>query len=58
MADLCRKCKKRPVEDFGDGEYSSQCGRCNDADIERVNARREWEYYHPGEPMPKSEEPR
>lgn len=52
---LCIRCKIEPVEDFGDGESSLQCGRCNDRDIERSNRSREWSHYHPGEPIPKSE---
>lgn len=46
---ICIKCKKREVEDFGDGEDSLQCGDCNDRDIKHSNERREWNYYHPGE---------
>ena len=43
---ICRKCKEREVEDFGDGEPSFQCGYCNDRDIERSNERRDWNYWH------------
>jgi hypothetical protein len=43
---FCCRCKKRPVEVI-DGWRSSQCGPCNDRDIERTNERREWDYYHP-----------
>jgi hypothetical protein len=43
---MCCRCKKRPVESI-DGWTSTQCGHCNDQDIERANERREWEYYHP-----------
>lgn len=52
---LCIKCKVEPVEEFGDEFPSTQCGRCNDRDIERSNRAREWDHYHPGEPIPKSE---
>ena len=31
------------------------CNRCADREIERHQRNREWEYYHPGEPMPASE---
>jgi hypothetical protein len=47
---ICRKCGRREVEDFGDGEPSNQCVECNDRDIERSNERREWNHYHPDEP--------
>jgi hypothetical protein len=50
---MCCRCKVRPVEDFGDGERSLQCGQCNDRDIEHSEQRREWDHFHPGEPMPK-----
>lgn len=48
---ICCKCKKRPVEvipeaDDGADWISSQCGSCNDRDIEHANERREWNYYH------------
>jgi hypothetical protein len=49
---ICIRCKKRPVEDFSDGELSLQCGPCNDRDIEAANERREWDYYHPAEAAP------
>lgn len=32
------------------------CNRCQDRMIDRANRRAEWDYYHPGEPMPKSEQ--
>lgn len=51
---LCGRCKVEPVEVIDDWE-SFQCRNCNDRDIERNNKRREWDEYHPGEPMPKSE---
>lgn len=50
--ELCCRCKREPVEDFGDGEPSWQCTHCNDKDIQRSENRREWDYYHPGEPCP------
>ena len=31
------------------------CGACEDALIELANKRREWDHFHPGEPMPESE---
>lgn len=51
VGDICVRCKNREVEvirDCGDdGDYvSSQCGHCNDRDVERANERREWNYYH------------
>jgi hypothetical protein len=54
--ELCQCCKRECVEII-DGWNSSQCGRCNDRDIEYSNKRREWDYYHPGQPCPKSELP-
>ena len=53
---LCRRCGQYPVESFYDGEQSNQCGHC--IDIERANAHQEWDYFHPGEPMPEIEMPR
>jgi len=43
---LCRRCKKREVEQIDDWE-SEQCPSCNDRDIERNREREEWNYYHP-----------
>lgn len=51
----CVECGSHDLEDWGDGERSIRCYRCNDRQIERSNRAREWSYYHPGEPMPKSE---
>lgn len=51
---LCNRCKKYPVEDFGDDEPSFQCGYCNDREIERSNRAREWREFH-DEPIPASE---
>lgn len=43
-----------PVEQIDD--WSSQyCPRHNDVLINRANRRREWDHFHPGEPMPKAE---
>ncbi len=37
----------REREGWHTDEYpSSQCAAHNDADIERANERREWDYYH------------
>lgn len=55
MPNICNRCHQRPVEDFGDEFPSYQCGDCNDREIERYNRRAEWDHYHPGEPIPKSE---
>lgn len=52
--DLCVRCKRNPVETIDDW-VSIQCSACNDRDIERNNKRKEWEHFHPGEPIPKSE---
>lgn len=52
---ICIRCNKNPVEDFGDGEPSYNCGYCNDRLIEQSDRQREWDYYHPGEPAPKCE---
>lgn len=51
---LCIECEIEPVEIIDDWE-SSYCPRCNDRLIERSNRRREWDYYHPGEAIPKEE---
>jgi len=51
---LCCRCKVREIEVIDDWE-SSQGRRCNDRDIERNENRREWEYFHPDEPIPASE---
>lgn len=51
---LCCRCKVNEVERIDDWE-SIQCTECNDRDIQRSDKRREWDYYHPGEPCPKSE---
>lgn len=48
------KCGSTDLEHWGDGEYSIQCYRCNDREIERSNKIREWNEYH-DEPIPKSE---
>ncbi len=53
--DMCRRCGSSDLEYWGDGEYSDMCYRCNDREIARSNKLREWNYYHPGEPCPKSE---
>lgn len=45
-APICCRCKNRAVEVI-DGWESSQCGYCNDRDIERNRERAEWDYYHP-----------
>lgn len=50
--DICCRCKKRPVEVIDDF-VSSQCGYCNDRDVERTRERDEWNYYHP--PLDKSD---
>lgn len=51
----CIECGSFDIEDFGDGEHSTRCYRCNDRQIEKSNRSREWAHYHPGEPMPESE---
>lgn len=51
----CVQCGSDDLEDYGDGERSIRCYRCNDRLIEQSNRSREWAHYHPGEPMPKSE---
>lgn len=53
---LCARCGKEPVEVIEDW-VSTLCISCADREIEREALRREWDYYHPGEPMPKSELP-
>lgn len=55
MRQGCVECGSHDLEHWGDGEYSSRCYRCDDRQIERSNRIREWDYYHPGEPIPKSE---
>lgn len=45
---ICCRCQNREVEVIDDWE-SSQCPECNDRDIERSNAAREWREYHPSE---------
>lgn len=52
---LCIACGSDDLEDWGDGERSIRCYGCNDREIEKSNRQREWDYYHPGEPIPKSE---
>jgi hypothetical protein len=52
---VCVSCGSDDLEHWGDGEYSIRCYRCNDKEIEHSNRRREWDYYHPGTPIPKSE---
>ena len=37
--------------------YNAICSRCIDRKINQEKRRREWDYYHPGEPMPNSENP-
>ncbi len=51
----CTNCKKEPMEDFGDGEPGPWCIRCNNKAINQSENHKEWSYYHPGEPCPKSE---
>ena len=51
----CIECGSDDLEPWGDGEYSPRCYSCNDRQIEKSNRSREWDYYHPGVPMPKSE---
>ena len=41
-----------PDDEYGHRDY---CGRCEDRLIDRANKRREWDYYHPGQPCPRSE---
>lgn len=53
--EVCVNCGSPDLEHWGDGEYSIRCGRCNDREIEKSNRQRDWDHYHPGEPMPKSE---
>lgn len=50
----CIRCNSTDLEDWGDGEYSNMCYRCNDREIGRSNRIREWREFH-DEPMPKSE---
>jgi len=51
---LCKRCKVKPIERIGDWE-SDYCGKCNDQLIYLAEKRKEWAYYHPGEPAPKEE---
>lgn len=55
MKRKCIMCGSDDLEDYGDGEYSPRCYDCNDKLIERSNRAREWDHYHPGEPIPESE---
>lgn len=52
----CVSCGSPDLEHWGDGEYSNRCSHCNDRKIEKSNRAREWSHYHPGEPMPESEQ--
>lgn len=52
--NMCARCKRREVEVIDDWQ-SVNCRECNDVLIDQSNRVREWDYYHPGEPCPKSE---
>ncbi len=52
--NFCRKCKVNPVEQIDDWK-SDYCRACNNIFINLNNNRREWDHYHPNEPIPKSE---
>ncbi len=54
MVPVCKRCRQYPVEE--DDEWQSDfCHYCNDRLIEQAQKRKEWDYYHPGQPMPYSE---